>query len=472
MSQAQNIPADSSQAGTPATVLIARVRWLMRLRWVYVALAVALAYSWLFETSAFAYVAGVLVAQNAAFFLVLRRLRQTPTPNAAATVNACVAVQVAIDLACLVAMMVFTGGAINPLTALLVLEIAVASSLLSRRAAYLEALLGSVLFLAGGLIAGHVRPEGMLASIDGLRAEPFSRLVVWDWLGLTIVVGSLFLTVAFVNAILTRLRRINDRLAEANRHLAGLDLAKSRFLRVSSHQLRSPLAAIHAMISAVQEVGGFNPKQYELMLKIRSRADEIMAQLDEMMLLSTIKENAAETQRLEPVEVGRVLTETAGEFKEQAAQRNVAMNVSAQGGLVVQAWEDAVETILEHLLSNAVKYVGDGGRVEVSARGVGASVEITVTDDGIGIPLDQQERVFHEFFRATNARQVCGGTGLGLSIVHAIVERLGGRIEFKSQESQGTTVRVTLPRAPRTTTASVESAKSEASPHGTSAMLT
>ena len=73
-----------------------------------------------------------------------------------------------------------------------------------------------------------------------------------------------FGTVYFTDAILERLRAINRRLSEANRQLSGLDLAKSRFLRISSHQLRGPLAAIHTLISAAEEVGGFSPKQVEL----------------------------------------------------------------------------------------------------------------------------------------------------------------------------------------------------------------
>ncbi|MFB3891745.1 MAG: sensor histidine kinase [Phycisphaerae bacterium] len=259
------------------------------------------------------------------------------------------------------------------------------------------------------------------------------------------VIACFYATVYFTDAILARLRRINQRLVESNRQLAALDLAKSRFLRLSSHQLRSPVAAIHSMMSAMQEVGGFNPQQYQIIQKIQARIQDVMAQVDEMMLLSTIKESAAETTQLAPVDVDATLAAVGEAFREEAVNKGLALAVDGSSRAIVSAWEDALETVLEHLISNAVKYTPSGGAVTATAARKGGQVEILVADSGIGIPADQQDRLFHEFFRATNARQVAGGTGMGLAIVKAIVERLGGMIEICSTQDRGTTVRVGLP---------------------------
>jgi signal transduction histidine kinase len=268
----------------------------------------------------------------------------------------------------------------------------------------------------------------------------------WPWTSLIVVTVTFVVCLSILLAcvVLTRLRKINVRLAQANRELEAMDLVKSRFLRMSSHQLRSPLAAIHSMLSALQEVGGLNFKQYEVLQKIQARTEESMALMDEMMLLSTIKENAAETKDLKPIDVDATLKRTAADFAEESANRRLTLKVQADSGSKILAWDDALETMLEHLISNATKYTVEGGSVFVGAVRDGDNVQITVSDSGIGIPAGQREGLFREFFRATNARQMAGGTGMGLATVKAIVDRLGGEIAITSDES-GTVVHVILP---------------------------
>jgi signal transduction histidine kinase len=188
-----------------------------------------------------------------------------------------------------------------------------------------------------------------------------------------------------------------------------------------------------------------NDRQADLAGRIRQRAGEIMQELDEMMLLSTIQESASETADRRHVEVCRILADVAGRFAEEARQRGLKLTVCADGQQFVPAWEDAIDTVCLHLLGNAVKYTPSGGQVTAVAGRRDGKVLLEITDTGIGIPDDQKGRIFSEFFRATNARQVAGGTGLGLSIVKAIVERLGGQIDFQTAQGVGTKVTVTLP---------------------------
>jgi signal transduction histidine kinase len=244
---------------------------------------------------------------------------------------------------------------------------------------------------------------------------------------------------------LTRLRRINQRLVEANRRLEGLDLAKSRFLRISAHQLRSPLAAVHTMLSAIQEAGGLNHQQYEIVRKIQTKSEDAMTLVDEMMLLSTISESAAEVRQVHPCDVDAAVRAEVEAFSPVAGAKRLTLCIDAQSGAAVIAWDDALETVLEHLISNAVKYTPSGGSIGIATRRCDAGVELKVTDTGIGIPPEQKDRLFHEFFRATNARQVAGGTGMGLAIVQAIVGRLDGTILIDSTQDKGTAVTVVLP---------------------------
>lgn len=460
----ENISTHDATTAEPS-VLYARMRWLNGLRWIYVAMFAALTagyyfvnlwsnaylrlgddgYVWsiLSEMLRLAIVvAGYALVCNVTVWGAARRQAWHWLPSL-------LRIQLVADILGLVGVLYFTSNferPDSPLAMLLLFHMAVAASLLERWEAFALSGIACVSYLAA--------PCWQLLSWPGREASGLTVTLIYyfstsvnHWVYPFLVVGGLFGITYFVSALLGRLRRINQRLVEANRHLEGLDLAKSRFLRVSAHQIRSPLAAIHTMLSAVQEAGGLNHQQYEIVRKIQVRSEDAMTLVDEMMLLSTIREAAAEVHQLQAVQVDLVVQAEVAEFAAEAASRNVRLASDARSGAAIGAWEDALETVLEHLLSNAIKYTAGGGDVSVEARRDGADVIVTVSDSGIGIPADQRERLFHEFFRATNARQMAGGTGMGLAIVNAIVERLGGKISVESVEGQGTKVRVALPAA-------------------------
>lgn len=445
-----------------AEVQASRLRWLMRLRWLYVVGAALLAAAvslWVHQGVAIYLLGGaaaVLLASNLVFGRLVGQALRLESDGAQKRLTLLADLQIALDLLVLACLMHITGGAYNVLLAVMVFHLAVTASLQPKRRAYVHAALAAVLFVA--LIAMEfwaIRWQIGIESpiLPGLLGYPPLPVAAVGWLtmaqsaAIVVTVACFFGVVHFTHAILERLRGINRRLSEANRELSGLDLAKSRFLRVSSHQLRGPLAAVHTLLTATQELGGLSDKQLALMGKIRLRCDEMMTQVDELMTLSTIKERASETQPTLLVDVCEAMGNTVAAFDEEARQRGLTLTCACGGKARVLAWEDGIETVLEQLLSNALHYTPKGGTVSVLTVPKEASVEVEVADTGIGIPQEQQDRLFSEFFRATNARQVCGGTGLGLSIVKATVERLGGQISIASKPGEGTRVKFCLPLA-------------------------
>lgn len=132
-----------------------------------------------------------------------------------------------------------------------------------------------------------------------------------------------------------------------------------------------------------------------------------------------------------------------------AGEREITVDLDLPGDTTfVLADARQLDRVLLNLLSNAIKFTTDGGRVTVSSKRVGAAVEVVVTDTGVGVPTDEQSKLFTPFFRSSVAIQrAVPGTGLGLVIVKNIIDRHGGTIDLRSVPGEGTAVSFTLPVA-------------------------
>jgi signal transduction histidine kinase len=137
-------------------------------------------------------------------------------------------------------------------------------------------------------------------------------------------------------------------------------------------------------------------------------------------------------------------------FQEKAAEKKLSLIVTVPEELPkIRGDEEMVEQMLENLVSNAIKYTPEGGRIGMTFwTGANETIRIVLSDSGIGIPKDEIPRLFTEFFRASNVKNRIG-TGLGLTIVKEIVDLHGGQIEVESEEGFGTTFVIYLPYAPK-----------------------
>jgi two-component system sensor histidine kinase SenX3 len=152
------------------------------------------------------------------------------------------------------------------------------------------------------------------------------------------------------------------------------------------------------------------------------------------------------------VEVDRVLAEAVDRTRTTAQARSIALTVTGDTGLRLRGNEQQLVTAVVNLLDNAVSYSGEGSTVTITARAVGNTVEISVADEGIGIPEKDLERVFERFYRSDPARsRATGGTGLGLAIVKHVATNHGGTVQVSSVEGLGATFTLRLPIAARAT---------------------
>jgi signal transduction histidine kinase len=147
-----------------------------------------------------------------------------------------------------------------------------------------------------------------------------------------------------------------------------------------------------------------------------------------------------------PTDIGRLLEELIPLMEPRAREQNITLTCSCRDLVPVRADPKSIEETLNNLVTNAINYSPDGGRVTVTATGRGEYIEIRVEDTGVGIPQEELPKIFDRFYRVKHpkTRQVTG-TGLGLAIVKGVVEAHQGTIDVESVPDQGTTFRILLP---------------------------
>lgn len=229
-----------------------------------------------------------------------------------------------------------------------------------------------------------------------------------------------------------------------------VDQAKTEFVSLASHQLRTPLSAInwYSEMLLSGDSGKLNQQQQELMQQV---ADSNRRMIDLVGSLLNVSRIDLGTFAVDPVptDFKAVAESVLGELQAPIATKNLKVTTWYAPELpLIPADPKLLRMVFQNLLSNAVKYTPEKGeiRLAVGPEPSGKEVRITVADTGFGIPLNAQEKIFTKLYRADNAREKdADGNGLGLYIVKSIVEQSQGKIWFESQENKGTTFFVHLP---------------------------
>jgi len=239
-----------------------------------------------------------------------------------------------------------------------------------------------------------------------------------------------------------------EALEKAHRELMVLDRMKSDFVSTVSHELRSPLAVIEGFAKTLVEHFDRIDREteresIEIILK---KAIALEGLVENILDMSRIEEGRLEVS-LEPLDIVE-LCELVREDQERVTERHEVSLEAQTGEITVVADREKVEVALGNLVRNAVKFSPDGGKVTISVREAGGMVEIEVSDQGIGIPIGEQERVFDRFYQVDSGEtRTFQGSGLGLYITRELVEAMGGTVTMESEPGLGSTFRFTLPLA-------------------------
>lgn len=228
-----------------------------------------------------------------------------------------------------------------------------------------------------------------------------------------------------------------------------IERMKTEFVSLSAHQLRTPLSAIKWTLSMLldEDLGKITKEQRGFIEKTYSSNERMISLINDLLNVTRIEEGRY-LYKVVPSDIESIVKSVIKLSKEEIEKRKIKVEFEKPKEKLPQVRIDAekIQLSFQNIFDNAIRYNRIGGRVTVSLKCGKKEIEVAIKDTGMGVPKDQQERVFSRFFRAANVmRKDTEGTGLGLFIAKNIIEAHGGKIWFESEENKGSTFYFTLP---------------------------
>lgn len=230
-----------------------------------------------------------------------------------------------------------------------------------------------------------------------------------------------------------------------------IERMKTEFVSISAHQLRTPLSAIKWTLRMLLDgdLGKLSKEQLDFLEKTYQSNERMIDLINDLLNVTRIEEGRYIFKPVS-IQLEDLCKEIIANFHEEIVRKQILLGFLTPNKNLppVKVDVDKIKLVIENLIDNAIKYTKSGGNVTISLKGDIKEVEFEVKDSGVGIPADQQKRIFSRFFRGANiVRLDTTGTGLGLFIAKNIIDAHRGKIWFESKENKGTTFHFTLPAA-------------------------
>ncbi|MGA1979595.1 MAG: HAMP domain-containing sensor histidine kinase [Sedimentisphaerales bacterium] len=433
------------------TRLVNRAYWLIKLRWIAIAGVVAATF---FAHSIMGVsvqdiplycVAAVLVLHNIISLLLLKRLLKTRADDIVNPIEKIINLQISVDLVMLTILLHYSGGIENPVVIYFVFHMIISSILLPAWESYLQATLAVALI---SLLAVS-EYEGIIPHYC-LQGFVACNMGHWPYvLGTVFILSTtLYMVVYMTSSISTQLRKQEEAYRQANIQLQQKDHIKDEYVVRLTHEIKGHLAAIQSCLGVLVNkfTGPLNEQQDEFAGRAYDRTRKLTKFVRALLRLTQMR--LSDKFEMDIFSLKHTISGAIDAVRTKAEDKTQTLSFDIEPAAEKAFGEQfSIEETVTNLLLNSIKYTPANGTIRVNAKDNKEMVLVEIADTGIGIPQDEIDKVFDEFYRASNARKVeRDGTGLGLSIAKQAIERHGGKMWAESQEGKGTKISFTLPK--------------------------
>jgi len=362
--------------------------------------------------------------------------------------------QIFIDWIALVSLVHYTGGIESPVIFYFIFHVIIAAILLSRKACYLQTSFAVFLIISLSVleyvnIIPHVQIKELFPNII---YDNSLYLLSTLFFCITSLYVSAYLATSIANQIRKREKEIvvlKDNITNVYQALEKKDKEKSEFTYKVTHELRAPLSAIQSLLKSIEEgyAGEVSEKAKELIIRSEKRTAFLLTLVKDLLDLVTGKIGKTGSRDSKSVDINEAVKCTLHLMQEKVKTKNIKLTVNTtEQPVCLNIIPDDLDIILTNLIDNAVKYTQRDGAITINNYSTDDKIMIEVSDTGIGVHKDDINKIFDEFYRSKNAKDIeSDGTGLGLTIVKNLVKRYDGNINVQSTLGKSTTFTVSFP---------------------------
>jgi len=412
-----------------------RLAWLINLRWISI---IALLFCVPVADKMFGFFIGFKAITNIAVILIIINLlyffiaRYYPFRNEYQEL-AFLELQILIDLLIISFVIHYSGGIGNPFYFLYLVQVILSGIIFPGKVLpYFNAIVAAVLLTVWTVLEHMFVVDKYL-----LHEEPSTALIITSLLAFYI---TYFAGIYIINNFMNGYRSLKRIIDEKNEQLERAIKDRSRTFRFAAHELKSPMIAIQSTLDVVKSLfsNELPPEVKEMVLKAERRSSQVIDMIKEMITVTQYN-LGMEKPVFENVEFDNWLFEIVNHHKAYADSKNLQLIYNHLPlSLNITIDTNGFEKVVSNLVNNALRYTPSGGKVIVEPFISDYTFGFSVKDTGIGIPKEDIEKIFEEFYRSKNAREAEQiGTGLGLNLVKEIVQHYNGQISVKSELGKG-----------------------------------
>jgi signal transduction histidine kinase len=418
-----------------------RLAWLTNLRWIAI---ISLIFCVPLADEMFGYNIGFVEITNIAVILIIINIlyffiaRYFPFKNEYQEL-AFLELQILVDLLVISFVIHYSGGIGNPFYFLYLVQVILSGIIFPGKVLpYLNAIVAAVLLTIWTILEHLVMVERYL-----LRNEPASlALIITSLLAFYI---TNFAGIYIINNFMNGYRSLKRIIDQKNVQLEKAIKDRSRTFRFAAHELKSPMIAIQSSLDVVKSLfsDDLRPEVKDMVFKAERRTSQVIDMIKEMIVVTQYN-LGMEKPVIQKVDFDEWLWSTVSHHKEYANKKNIELIYNHPPfPVIITIDTNGFEKVVSNLVSNALRYTLPGGKVIIEIFVSDFSYGFLVKDNGIGIPKEDIEKIFEEFYRSKNAREAEQiGTGLGLNLVKEIVEHYGGNISVTSELGKGSEFKV------------------------------